>query len=169
LAVTQLACETKGYLTYRAQITSDPNASILVGVINTWLAGNVIIQVGTAQYSFSGFVCTVENNINLLTSPCGMNTSVPTESPPNIQGVGNTAQSNSITALIVVSVVAAMFFILTLGLIVAFVIIVKQRINPTKSRDKEEAPYCNSTNPYVAPAPTMHQDQCEQIYDEMTM
>jgi hypothetical protein len=167
-----LACETKGYLTYRAQITSDPNASILVGVINTWLAGNVIIQVGTAQYSFSGFVCTVENNINLLTSPCGMNTSVPTESPPNIQGVGNTAQSNSITALIVVSVVAAMFFILTLGLIVAFVIIVKQRRNPAKSiRDKDENPYINSTNPYVAPAPAIHQDQdqCEQIYDEMTM
>jgi hypothetical protein len=167
-----LDCETKGYLTYRAQITSDPNASILIGVINTWLAGNNIIQIGTVQYYFSGFACSVEYNINLLTSPCGMNTSA------TAQGVSNTVQSinngtnDNITAVIVASVFAAMFFVLSMGLLVAFVIIVKQRRNPAKSiRDKDENPYINSTNPYVAPAPAIHQDQdqCEQIYDEMTM
>ena len=127
VAVTHLDCETKGYLTYRAQITSDPNASILVGVINTWLAGNNIIQIGTVQYYFSGFACSVEYNINLLTSPCGMNTSAA------VQGVSNMAQSitngtsDSITAVIVASVFAAMFFILSMGLLVAFVIIVRQR------------------------------------------
>jgi hypothetical protein len=172
VVATHLDCETKGYLTYRAQITSDPNASILIGVINTWLAGNNIIQIGTVQYYFSGFACSVEYNINLLTSPCGMNTSA------TAQGVSNTAQSitngtsDSITAVIVASVFAAMFFILSMGLLVAFVIIVKQRRNPAKSiRDKDENPYINSTNPYVAPAPAIHQDQdqCEQIYDEMTM
>ena len=127
MVATHLDCETKGYLTYRAQISSDPNASILVGVINTRLAGNNIIQIGTVQYYFSGFACSVEYNINLLTSPCGMNTSA------TAQGVSNTVQSinngtnDNITAVIVASVFAAMFFVLSMGLLVAFVIIVRQR------------------------------------------
>ena len=117
-------CSTPGYVTYRAymasyDMTKDP--STLVGVLNHWLhdANNSTIIAGGVKYRVEPGPCGV--TVSYMNAPfCTVNT------PPTTQGA-QSAQSNNVgssqttpldnTAVLVASVFAAMFFILSLGLL----------------------------------------------------
>ena len=137
-------CSTPGYVTYRAymvssDVTKDP--STLVGALNHWLhdANNNTIIAGGVKHRVEPGPCGL--TVPYTNAPfCAVNTSSKSDNSnadivsANTPATAQSAQSNNVgssqttpdnTAVIVASVFAAMFFILSLGLL-AYIMAIKR-------------------------------------------
>ena len=124
-----LSCSSPGYVTFRGYVrstdaTKDP--SKLVRALNTWLQdnnNNTLIIYGK-KYEVEAGPCGV--TVPYTNAPfCAANTPTTTQSAQsNNVGSNQTAQLDN-TAVIVASVFAAMFFILSLGLL-AYILAIKR-------------------------------------------
>ena len=121
-------CSTPGYVTYRAYMVSSDatkNPSTLVGALNHWLndANNNTIIAGGRKYRVEPGPCGL--TVPYTNAPfCAANTPTTTQSAQrNNVGTSQTTPLDN-TAVIVASVFAAMFFILSLGLL-AYILAIK--------------------------------------------
>ena len=124
-----LSCPSPGYVTFRGYVrstdaTKDP--SKLVGALNTWLQdtnNNTLIIYGK-KYEVEAGPCGV--TVPYTNAPfCAANTPATSQSAQsNNAGSSQTAPLDN-TAVIVTSVFAAMFFILSLGLL-AYILAIKR-------------------------------------------
>ena len=122
-------CSTPGYVTYRAYIVSSDatkNPSTLVGALNNWLhdVNNNTIIAGGVKYRVEPGTCGL--TVPYTNAPfCAANTQATTQSAQsNNVGSSQTAPLDN-TAVIVASVFAVMFFILSLGLL-AYILAIKR-------------------------------------------
>ena len=116
-------CSTGGYVTYRAHLYSTSataNPADLKSTLTTWLHGqdtDKTITIYGMQYSVEEGPCGVTVP-NLYAPQCSTPNTTDT---PTVAAVSSTVTTSTLTqdntAVIVASVFAAMFFILSLGLI----------------------------------------------------
>ena len=121
-------CSTPGYVTYRAymasfNVTKDP--STLVGALNHWFhdTNNNTIIAGGVKYRIEPGPCGL--TVPYTNAPfCAANTPAITQSVQSNNVGSNQTTPPDNTAVIVASVFAVMFFILSLGLL-AYILAIK--------------------------------------------
>ena len=125
-------CSPTGYVTYRAYMTSSDatkHPSTLVGALNNWLqdTNNNTIIAGGRKYTVELGACGV--TVPYTNAPFCTTAKVPEVTTPIPNAQSSTAESIRATsadntAVIVASVFAAMFFVVTLAL-VGYILVIK--------------------------------------------